>query len=285
MDFSTQHRRAEALLQLHRPGDPVVLVNAWDVVSARLVERAGAMAIATTSAGVAWALGHLDGERISRREMLDVVERIARAVSLPVTADLEAGYGPTPTHVAETVRLAIDTGAVGMNLEDSIATVAEHAADPLYSTEHAVERVAAARAAANTAGIPFVLNARTDVFLRQVGDPATRLERSIERANAYRAAGADSLFVPGRLELEQIRTLAREIKGPLNVLALPGGPSVQELARVGVGRISVGGGAARAALAALARGAADAYKHARLDSLVEHALPSAEINALFQADA
>jgi 2-methylisocitrate lyase-like PEP mutase family enzyme len=285
MDFSTQHRRAEALLQLHRPGDPVVLVNAWDVVSARLVERAGARAIATTSAGVAWALGYLDGERISRREMLDVVERIARAVSLPVTADLEAGYGPTPTHVAETVRLAIDAGAVGMNLEDSIATVAERAADPLYSTEHAVERVAAARAAANTAGIPFVINARTDVFLRQVGDPATRLERSIERANAYRAAGADSLFVPGKLELEQIRTLAREINGPLNVLALPGGPSVQELARVGVGRISVGGGAARAALAALARGAADAYQHARLDSLVEHALPSAEINALFQADA
>jgi 2-methylisocitrate lyase-like PEP mutase family enzyme len=285
MDFSTQRRRAEALLQLHRPGDPVVLVNAWDVVSARLVERAGARAIATTSAGVAWALGYLDGERISRREMLDVVERIARAVSLPVTADLEAGYGPTPTHVAETVRLAIDAGAVGMNLEDSIATAAEPAADPLYSTERAVERVAAARAAASAAGIPFVLNARTDVFLRQVGDPATRLERAIERANAYRAAGADSLFVPGKLELEQIRTLAREINGPLNVLALPGGPSMRELASAGVGRISVGGGAARAALAALARGAADAYQHARLDSLVEHALPSAEINALFQADA
>lgn len=282
MDSSLQRRRAEELLRLHQPGSPVVLINAWDVVSARLVERAGAQAIATSSAGVAWALGYLDGERISRDEMLQVVARIARAVSVPVTADLETGYGPTPSHVASTVALAIEAGAVGMNLEDGIASPHEPAGDPLYATAAAVERVSAARAAATARDIPFVINARTDVFLRQAGDPATRLERAIERANAYRAAGADSLFVPGALDREQIRALASEIDGPLNVLALPGGPSMRELAQLGVARISVGGGAARAALATLARGAADAYEHGRLDTLIDHALPSKEINALFQ---
>lgn len=281
MDSSIERRRAQDLLQLHRPGDPVVLINAWDVVSARLVERAGARAIATSSAAVAWALGYPDGEQISRGEMLDVVARIAREVSLPVTADLEAGYGPTPSHVAETVRLAIDAGAVGMNLEDGIAAAPDHATDPLYSTDAAVERVSAARAAANACGIPFVLNARTDVFLRQVGDAATRLARAIERANAYRAAGADSLFVPGKLGRDDIRTLAREIQGPVNVLVFPGSPTVAELAELGVARISVGGGAARGALAALARGAADAYEHGRFDTLIDDALPSAMLNGLF----
>ena len=280
MDQAVQASRAEELLRLHQPGNPVVLINAWDVVSARLVERAGAKAIATSSAAVAWALGYADGEHISREEMLDVVARIARAVSLPVTADLEAGYGPTPTHVAETVRLAIEAGAVGMNLEDSIAA-AEGEADPLYPVDAAVERVAAARSAAGARGVPFVLNARTDVFLRQVGDPATRLERAIERATAYRAAGASSLFVPGMLEPDQIRTLARQIEGPLNVLGLPGGPSIGELAELGVGRISVGGGAARAALATLARGATEAYEYGRLDTLLAHTIPSREINDLF----
>jgi 2-methylisocitrate lyase-like PEP mutase family enzyme len=283
MEFSVQSRRAEELSSLHRPGNPVVLINVWDVVSALVVERAGARAIATSSAGVAWALGYLDGERISRSEMLDVVARIARAVSVPVTADLEAGYGPTPSHVAETVRLAIEAGAVGMNLEDSIADADDVSPNPLYTTEAAVERVAAARAAAESCGIPFVLNARTDVFLRAVGDPATRLRRAVDRANAYRAAGADSLFVPGKLEPEQIRTLTREIDGPVNVLALPGSPSIDELARLGVGRISVGGGAARAALGALARGAADAYDRGRVDTLIDTALPSSEIAALFRA--
>ena len=282
MESSIQRRRAEELLQLHRPGDPVVFINAWDVVSARIVERAGAAAIATSSAAVAWALGYPDGEQISRDEMLEVVARIARAVSIPVTADLEAGYGPTPKHVADTVRLAIESGAVGMNLEDCIATADRDASDPLYSIDAAAERVAAARDAAHACGIPFVINARTDVFLRQTGDPATRLERAIERANAYHAAGADSLFVPGTLEREQIRTLAREIVGPLNVLGLPGGPSIHELAELGVGRISVGGGAARAALAALAQGAADAYERGRLDTLLAHTLSSLEINGLFR---
>ena len=283
MDISIQRRRAEELLRLHRPGDPVVLVNAWDVVSARLVERAGARAIATSSAAVAWSIGCADGELVSRGEMLDVVARIARAVSVPVTADLEAGYGPTPAHVADTVRFAIEAGAVGMNLEDSVARGPEHPADPLYAIDAAVERVSAARAAANQLGIPFVLNARTDVFLLQVGDAATRMARAIERANAYRAAGADSLFVPGKLGRDDIRTLAREIQGPINVLVFPGSPTVAELAELGVGRISVGGGAARGALATLARGAADVYERGQFDTLVDHALSHADLNGLFQS--
>jgi len=281
---SLQHERATTLRALHRPGNPIVLVNAWDVVSARLIERAGARAIATTSAGVAWALGYPDGERVSRAEMLDVVARIARSVSVPVTADLEAGYGSHAYDVAETVRQAIAAGAVGMNLEDARGD-AGGADDPLFSMDVAVERVKAARSAADALGIPFVINARTDVYLAGVGDPATRFERAVERANAYREAGADSLFVPAVRDAETIERLVREIDGPLNVLAVAGTPAVAELARLGVARISVGGGAMRAALTLVERQAAAVIATGDFGAMLDDALPFGNINSLMQGGA
>jgi 2-methylisocitrate lyase-like PEP mutase family enzyme len=279
VDRLTQRQRAMDLLGLHRPGEPVVLINAWDVVSAKLVERSGARAIATTSAGVAWALGYPDGERIPRDEMLSVVERIAHAVSLPVTADLEAGYGPRASDVADTVRLAIEAGAVGMNLEDAIG---EHDAGGarLLALDAAVERVAAARSAAAATDIHFVINARTDVFLRAVGDPATRLAHAVERANAYRAAGADSLFVPGVRDAETIGALARGIDGPLNVVVSPGIPPLAELARLGVGRVSLGAGAMRAALGMLVRATTSLAETGTFDAFIDGALRSVDLDAM-----
>lgn len=231
---------------LHHSGTPLLLPNVWDVASARIVEQAGFPAIATTSAGVAWMLGYEDGEKISRAEMLDVVARIVAAVRVPVTADLEAGYGPAPEDVAETVRGAIAVGAVGLNLEDGT----DDPAHPLFDLELQVERVAAARAAADEAGVPIVINARTDVFLHDVGAPETRLTETIRRLAAYRDAGADCLFAPGVADAETIATLVRDLKAPLNILARQGMPSLAELARLGVARVSVGGALMRAALAA-----------------------------------
>jgi 2-methylisocitrate lyase-like PEP mutase family enzyme len=279
MNTDTMRRRAQALLDLHHRPGPLLLPNAWDVVSARLFQAAGFPAVATTSAGVAWSIGYPDGERIPREEMLAAVARIARALDVPLTADLEAGYGPAPEDVAETVRGAVAAGAVGMNLEDSRPGSGAGTASPLFDVAAQVERVAAARATADAAGIPFVLNARTDVFLRGVGAPEERVRLAAERANAYRAAGADVLFVPGVADAPTIEALVREIDGPLNVLATAGTLDVAELTRLGVARVSVGGGPYRTALAAVARGAEELRGTGSYATLLEGGLLHGDLNA------
>jgi 2-methylisocitrate lyase-like PEP mutase family enzyme len=282
MNTDTMRRRAQAFLDLHHGQEPLLLPNAWDVVSARLFQHAGFSAVATTSAGIAWSLGYPDGEHIPREEMLAVVARIAHALDVPVTADLEAGYGPAPEDVAETVRGAIAAGAVGMNLEDSRSGDGASAASPLLDTAAQIERVAAARATADAAGISFVVNARTDVFLRRVGAPEERVRLAAERANAYRAAGADVLFVPGVADAATIGQLVREIAGPLNILATAGVPDLAELARLGVARVSVGGGPYRTALATVARSAAELRRTGSFAALLAGELTHAELNALVE---
>lgn len=247
MEKAQQRIKAERFRELHHGPGVLILVNIWDVASARIVEEAGFPALATTSGGVAAALGYPDGEYISRREMLEMIERIARAVRLPVSADLEAGYGRTPEEIAKTARELAATGAIGMNLEDS--TRDPHR--PLAELPLQVEKVHAIREVADSSGIPIVLNARTDVYLSAVGDPAGRLAETVRRANAYREAGADCLFVPGVRDAGTIAVLAREIHGPLNILAGPGTPPVPELERLGVKRVSLGSGPYRACLTLL----------------------------------
>jgi 2-methylisocitrate lyase-like PEP mutase family enzyme len=241
-DVALLRQRAESLRVLHDRSRVLVLPNAWDVVSARLVEGAGFPAVATSSAAVAWSLGYPDGERIPRDEMIAVAARIARAVRVPVTADLEAGYGDP----GGTVEAALAAGVVGMNLEDGTGD----ARSPLVDVAIATDRIRQARSAADRAGVPFVINARTDVYLRQVGEASSRLEHALERAKAYRQAGADCIFVPGVDDAETIGALARGIEGPLNVLARSTSPSVADLARLGVARVSLGSGAACMALTA-----------------------------------
>jgi 2-methylisocitrate lyase-like PEP mutase family enzyme len=239
----TQVEKAEQLLKWHAKGATLLLPNAWDVASARVFEEAGFPAIATTSAGVAFAYGYADGELISRELMLEAVRRIVQAVKVPVTADVEAGYGPSPEDVAETVRGVIAAGAVGVNLEDN-----QGSGQPLYPIEAQAARLKAGREAAQAAGIPIVINARVDTYLYQIGAAEGRLDDAIQRGKAYMEAGATSIFVPGVVDPAVIEILVRAIPAPINILAGPGAPSAPELFRLGVTRISVGGAIMRATM-------------------------------------
>jgi 2-methylisocitrate lyase-like PEP mutase family enzyme len=276
MVTENQRAKAQRFLELHTGGRLLVLPNAWDAGSARIFEQAGFHALGTTSAGVALSLGYPDGERVSRAEMLEAVRRIASAVTIPVTADLEAGYGRAVNDALETARGAIAAGAVGMNFEDSTSD------DRLVDVAAQVERIRAIKKAAEAEGIAFVLNARTDVFLLQIGESAGRFDETVRRANAYRAAGADCLFVPGVTDAETIGRLVRVIKGPMNVLAGRGTPPTGELERLGVARVSIGGGPMRAALTMTLRIAQELAERGTYTSFTENALPLRDFNRLFE---
>jgi 2-methylisocitrate lyase-like PEP mutase family enzyme len=248
-DLDDLRARAEALRALHTDPAILVLVNVWDAASARTVASVpGCRAIATASWAIAAAQGLADGEVIGREGMLEAVGWVARAVDLPVTADLEGGYGATPADVGETIARAIGAGAVGCNLEDGLRE-----GNTLRDAEDAAARVAAARERAEAEGVPVVINARTDVFLRGANDP----EAAFLRGQAYARAGADCIFVPGVTDRETIKALVDGIDAPVSVLARPGAPSVTELQELGVARVSFGPGPMGVALAALAKTASD----------------------------
>ncbi|HEX4595859.1 MAG TPA: isocitrate lyase/phosphoenolpyruvate mutase family protein [Bryobacteraceae bacterium] len=258
--------KAEILRKLHQGPRILVLPNAWDVASARIFEAAGFPAIATSSAGVANALGYPDGEKIPRDEMIWMVKRVARAVSVPVTADMEAGYGdPVGTALA-----VMDAGAVGMNFEDSSI---DGSLANLATQVRSIEQIRAAS--------DIVINARTDVYLFGVGDEATRFDRTVERLNAYHKAGADSLFVPGVRDVETIGRLAKAVTGPLNVLATAGAPSIAELERLGVRRVSVGSGPMRASMGLTQRIAKELKDHGTFASMTDGAMSYKAANELF----
>jgi 2-methylisocitrate lyase-like PEP mutase family enzyme len=250
-------QQAERFHELHQGPELLVLPNAWDVASACLFAGLnGCRAIATTSAGIAAGLGYLDGEQIPRDEMLDAVARIVAAVPVPVNADLESGYGPSAADAADTVDAAIEVGVGGINLEDGD----QGAPDRLVDTQDHVAKIVAAREVAESRGVPVVLNARTDVYWRSVGEPDERLDHAIERLCAYRAAGADCLFVPGLVEPDAIGSIVRSVDGPVNVLAQPRSPSVRELKELGVARVSIGSGLMRAALSHASAAAARIFQ-------------------------
>jgi 2-methylisocitrate lyase-like PEP mutase family enzyme len=266
--------KAESLRRLHAGPRALVLANAWDVASARLIESAGFPAVATSSAGVAYVLGYPDGQRIPRAEMLDMVRRIAAAVEVPVSADVEAGYGTTVEAAAETARGVVEAGAVGMNFEDTGPD------GRLLPLELQAERVRAARAAADAAAVPLVINGRTDAFAMSSLGAAERAEEAVRRANAYLAAGADCAFVPFVSDRDLIARLVREIHGPLNVLATPGSPPIAELERIGVRRVSVGSGLARAAYGRAQRVALELTEKGTYDALAEGAISYAQMQRL-----
>ncbi|MEU5873455.1 isocitrate lyase/phosphoenolpyruvate mutase family protein [Glycomyces sp. NPDC047369] len=225
---------------------PFILPNCWDAASAAVIAAAGASAIATTSAGVAWSLGRPDGDRLDRDAALDLVERVARAVDVPVTADIESGFGVTAKDVAETLAAVADAGAVGVNIEDTVAETP----GSLRPLAEQVERLGAAR---EGAGADLFLNARIDIYLAGIGDPDTRFDAVVERAAAYAAAGADGIFVPGVTDPDTVAALVQAIALPLNVMAGPGAPAPSALAALGAARISLGPRLASAAYAAARR--------------------------------
>ncbi len=277
MAKAPQSELARQFLALHDGRKTLLLPNAWDVASARIFEDAGFPAVGTSSAGVAFALGYPDGQKISRGEMLAVVHRIAEALHLPVTADVEAGYGTKPEDAAETARQVIAAGAVGMNLEDAIPDKP----DALADLNLQIEKIRAVNEISERAGIAFVLNARTDVFLAEIGAAETRLARAIERLNAYREAGAQSLFAPGVKDQETIAQLANGVRGPVNILATAGTPPLAELEKLGVARVSVGSGPMRATLGLTARIARQLHDEGTFSLMTDGAMTYADANRLF----
>jgi 2-methylisocitrate lyase-like PEP mutase family enzyme len=278
MDRSAQRAKAERLLALHAGPEVLVVGSAWDPASAIIFEREGFSAIATSSAGIAFSLGYPDGQRIPRDEMLSAVARIARVSRLPVSADIEAGYGATPREVAETCRGVLAAGAVGVNLEDST----DDAEAPLVAPEVQAEKIRAIRTIATRFGVPLVINARTDLLWLKLGDEATRLDDTVHRLDAYRDAGADCLFVPGAVERDTIAELARRVRGPLNILATAGTPPLAELAALGVRRVSQGSGPARAALAVTRRVARELQTRGTYAAYTTETISYGDANALFE---
>jgi 2-methylisocitrate lyase-like PEP mutase family enzyme len=246
-------------------------------MSARVIEDAGARAIATTSAGLAFSCGYPDGEAIPRDEMIAAVARIARVTTVPVSADIESGSARDARDLAETIRQVIDAGAVGINLEDQIHDGGQ---PRLYDQDVAVDRVRAAREAANSVGVPLVINARTDVYLLGVGEPETRFEHAVRRANAYRKVGADCLFLPGVAHRTDIERLAPALKGPLNLLPFPGIPTIPELERLGVARLSVGTRLALHAMSGLKKAATELLNAGTFDWMLESGVSFNDANRL-----
>jgi 2-methylisocitrate lyase-like PEP mutase family enzyme len=270
---NNQAAKANLFRELHRGPKILVLPNAWDVASARILENAGVAAIATTSAGVAFTLGYPDGQKISREEMLEVVARIAAKVKIPLTADVEAGYGNRPEDAVLTAKAVIEAGAVGLNLEDRTDD------RRLVDLSLQLEKIAAVRETSRMIGVPLVLNARTDVYLLEVGKPESRFAETLKRLIAFREAGADCLFAPGIRDLEVISRLVRELQHPVNILAGPGSPSIPELQSASVARVSLGSSTMRATLGLVQRMAQELQTTGTYNAL-EGAPSHAEVNNL-----
>ena len=250
--MSNQADRARAFAAFHIPGKPLVLFNVWDPGSAKAVAQAGAKALATGSWSVAAAHGFADGEKIPLDLALDNFRRIAASTALPVSMDIESGYGKTPEEVGRTVARSLEAGAIGCNLEDSLPETGK-----LRDQAEQVQRIRAARKAAEAAGIPYFINARTDVFFQGPAKDhdAAMLEAALGRARAYATAGASGLFVPGLVDKALLARLCASSSLPVNVMVGTGTPGLAALAEIGVARVSHGPGPYRAAMAALAEAA------------------------------
>jgi 2-methylisocitrate lyase-like PEP mutase family enzyme len=280
MSNTEQKARAETFRRLHHsPSSMLVLPNAWDAASARILERADFPAIATTSSGVAAALGYSDGQQIGRRLLIEATGRITRVVGCPVSVDIEAGYGSSIDEVQETVREVIETGAVGINIEDSRPDNQTELVDLSYQ----VELIAALRELAVSVDIPVVINARTDAFLLEIGRPEDRVQLALERSHAYANAGADCIYpISGSLTSLVIAELVGSAGAPINILL--GGaatPTLGELAGLGVARVSFGGGLMRSVLGHLREVAREVLDQRDLTGVKRLALSGSEFESLF----
>ena len=259
-----------AFRRLHAPGQLLVLPNAWDAASARLIEGAGATAIATTSSGVCWARGYPDGKALPLAVLVGAVAEIVRVTRLPVSADVEAGYSADPQRVAETVSAVIGAGAVGINLEDGSAP-----------PELLAAKISAVKQAARRAGVDLFVNARTDVYLKRLAPPERAVAETIARGKRYQEAGCDGLFVPGLSQRDAIQAIAGGVALPLNVMLLPGLAPVAELRAWGVRRLSAGSAVAAAAFGAARLAAKQLLAEGRYKRLFAEPVTYPEMNALF----
>jgi 2-methylisocitrate lyase-like PEP mutase family enzyme len=274
----SQKQKAEAFRQRHRELPILVLPNAWDAMSARVFEAARFDAIGTSSGGVAWALGYSDGEKAPWNEVVAATERIVRTVRVPVTVNIEGGYGETPDEVASSVAEIIRTGVVGINLEDSTT----HADTPMRTIEDAVDRIHAARDAARAAGVPIVINARMDLYLKHVGDDEARFSETVRRGKAYIAAGADCLFPFGLSDVKTIANLVAALNFPINIVGKAWGPNVSQLEKLGVARVSTASGPSLVAMS-MTRQIAEELRVKGAFEVFETLITQSEAQRLFAA--
>ncbi|MGC2523295.1 MAG: isocitrate lyase/phosphoenolpyruvate mutase family protein [Stellaceae bacterium] len=271
-------RDAERFRAMHRGPSLLLLPNAWDPLSARIFAAAGFPAIATTSGGVSWAIGYADGEAAPWEEVVAATRRIARSVLVPVTADIEAGFGDTPDAVGKSVGEIIEAGAVGVNLEDGTP----RGATPIRTIADMAERIRAGRETARAAGVAIVINARTDLYLRNIGDPASRFDEAVERGKAYLAAGADCFYPITLSDRDTIARLVTALRAPVNINVRAGSPSVAELEALGVARASTASQVALMAAAATRQVAEQLRATGNFDAL-NPAMTQADAQRLFAA--
>ncbi|MDD8019208.1 MAG: isocitrate lyase/phosphoenolpyruvate mutase family protein [Bacteroidota bacterium] len=268
-----QKEKAERFLKYHQDKEILVLLNSWDIGSSKLIEASGYKAIATTSMGIAASLGYPDCEIIQLSEMIEVITGIVNGVQVPVTVDIEAGYGNNVNEVIDSVKKIIATGIVGINIEDSIEL------NPVLIDEmEFCERISAIRALSDSLGFHLVINARTDSFYTSSGSPREKLSESIKRGNKYREAGADCIFVQPVGDKETISTLVKEINAPINILSNPtigtgSSLSVSELQDLGVARVSLGSSLMKATLALIKKVADELSEKGTYNILVDTLTP------------
>jgi len=267
MDTRTAAARFRAL---HQGPQPLLLPNAWDAGSARVIEASGAQAIATTSAGLAWARGYADQYALPMRFLLATVSEIARVIHVPLSVDMEAGYADELAAIADNAEALAKAGVVGINLEDG-----------KLPPEVLCERIAATKRGAARAGVDLFVNARCDVYLKALTTPERALEESISRGVRYREAGADGFFLAALADPAAIRQVVAAVKLPLNLLVRPGLPRVSELAQLGVRRVSAGSGISSAVHGLTGRAVRQFLDVGTYDSILDGAMPYAELNALF----
>lgn len=263
MNPAEQAQSADLFRNKHRGPRLLLLPNAWDAMSARVFVEVGFDAIATTSGGLAWSLGYADGEQAPWVEVVAATARIVRVAQVPVTADIEAGYGATPDAVMRSVTEIIRAGAVGVNLEDGTP----RGAAPIRDVADAADRIRAAREAARAAAVPIVINARTDLYLRNIGDDVSRFEETVERGKAYLTAGADCVYPIGLRDPATIGRLVKALQAPINIMVRAGVPSVAELEALGVARASTASAVSLMAMTTTRRIAEEMRATGRFDKL------------------
>jgi 2-methylisocitrate lyase-like PEP mutase family enzyme len=273
--LKTQKAKAEDFRELHHGKRILILPNGWDVPSARVFEDAGFLAIATSSAGMLVSLGYPDGEAIGRDEFVSAVGRISRVLSVPLSADIVAGFGKTTKDVLVTVKAILKTGVVGINIEDFA-----HATKKLYPIKRQIENVKAIRKLGETKGIPLVINARTDALRFAEGDEEERFREAVRRAAAYRDAGADCVYPMGLTDQASIAAFVLALDFPVNVMVRKGLPEISELERLGVARVSFGPSPSYATMGLLKRAAKEVLEKGTYENLLEGAITFDELNAL-----
>lgn len=273
--MASQSEKAETFRRLHHQKGPLILPNAWDVPSARVFEDAGFPAVATSSAALMVSLGYPDGETIPKRKMIAVIARIAKTLTIPLSVDVVAGFGRGPREVAATIKMVLEAGAIGINVEDAVPST-----QTLFPLPAQVRKLRAIRELGESMGVPLVINARTDALRYAPGEPKDRMREAIRRARAYRDGGSDCVYPMGLVDAGAIATFVDAVGCPVNVMTRRGLPPIPELERLGVKRVSFGPYPSYASMGLLKRISEEVIARGTYESMLEGAITHDELNQL-----